>query len=217
MTTQTNGNKGNGDKAHSYNAAHQKIAVKYYKTVQGKSHDVAQTIVSKLVETGKLETVEFYNAAIAKFGQAQTREAEASARQAEAQKQAQERAKKARDDAEAKKSGDYTLSAEQMSTITLFITQGATRTTIKGYLKDICKFNKVQVERAIENLMPERAKSVHKGLDDLFHEFLLTGIKTEDEMIAYINEIGSPNFIKVTKVLLKRGEFFNALHRKYGA
>jgi hypothetical protein len=220
MTTQTNGNKGNGDNATHYDAATIANARTYYQKVHEMTRDEAKSKVDDLIKKGQLNDSAFYVGEIAKEAKRQDNLNKRKQAQAEAEeraKQTQEAAKKAREDEEAKKSGVYTLSPEQVSTITLFISQGATRTTIKGYLKDICKLGKEQIEKALNDLMPERAKSVHVGLDDLFHQFLLTGIKTPEEMTTYINEIGSPNFIKVTKVLLKRGEFFNALHRKYGA
>ena len=83
-------------------------------------------------------------------------------------------------------------------------------------LKTLGGLNKGQVERAINDLMPDRARAGRgESLDDKFHRFLLEGEKTPAEMTAFINEIGSPNFIRVMPTLLKRGEFFNALHKKY--
>jgi hypothetical protein len=96
------------------------------------------------------------------------------------------------------------------------IDSDCTKAVILGVLKKKTKLNKGQLDLAVNELMPERAKSARgESLDDKFNAYCSAEKRTEEEMKVYINEIGSTNFIKFTPHLLKRGEFFNAIHDKY--
>ena len=227
MTTNTQ-HAGNGDTATHSRKADEAVARKYYTQVEGKTLEEARAIIKRLIEKGILKDSAYYNQAIVRDTKEKERvkarddkrkeqeEAEAKARADFEKARAERDAQAKKDKDEGVKGEPYTLSFEVLAIIQDFIGKGCDKNTIKGMLKTLGGLNKGQVERAINDLMPERAHSARgESLDDKFHRFLLEGIKTTAEMIAYINEIGSPNFIRVTPTLLKRGEFFNALHRKY--
>jgi hypothetical protein len=219
MNTQTNGNKGNGDTPeHDYKATIA-LAKRYYREVHDMSHDDAKAKVDVLVKENKLQDDAFYNREIAKEAKRKVeleKRKQREAERAQAEKDAQERAKKARDDAESKKSGKYSIPFEILPVIMNLINSNCRRSVVGGALKDMCGFSKEQIENALNDLMPERAKTGRGASnDDNFNAYCAEAKRTEDEMKAFINAQGSDNFIKFTPHLLKRGAFFNAIHDKY--
>jgi hypothetical protein len=219
MTTQTNGNKGNGDNSNHYDSATIANARTYYQKVHEMSRDEAKTKVDDLIKKGQLNDSAFYVGEIAKEAKRQANLNKRKAAQAEAEeraKHAHEQAKKAREDEEAKKSGKYTIDPLILPVIQNLINSGCTRAVVGGALKAMCGFNKEQIENALNDLMPERAKAGRGASnDDNFNAYCAEEKRTDEEMIAFINAQGSDNFIKFTPHLLKRGAFFNAIHDKY--
>jgi hypothetical protein len=110
----------------------------------------------------------------------------------------------------------YSIADNVKVIIADLIDSGCTKSVILGILKKKTNLNKEQIDLVIADLMPERARSARgESLDDRFNRFCSESVRTEKEMKSYINQIGSANFIRFTPHLLKRGEFFNAIHAKY--
>ena len=219
MTTQTNGNKGNGDTSAHYDNATIANARKYYALIDDNGRDKAKTIVDNLIKNGQLKDSESYVKAYRDEVARRERMTKRAAQEAErkqAEKDAQERARKAQDDAQAKKEGKYTIDPVIMPVIANLINSGCTRAVVGGALKAMCGFSKEQIENALNDLIPDRPKAGRGASnDDRFNEFCAQEKRTEAEMTTFILEQGSDNFTKFTPHLLKRGAFFNAIHDKY--
>jgi hypothetical protein len=219
MNTQTNKSEqhaGNGDTANHKQKSNESVARKYYTQVEGKTLEETRDIIKRLVSKGMLKDAVFYNEAIAKDAEEKAR---VSRRDAERKEQA-ERDAQARADFEAKQkaeqNGDYKLDPLVEEQIKDFIAKGATKAVIVGMLKFMTKLNKVQIAKVIEDLMPERAKGGRgASLDDRFNQYCVDAMRTNEELTKWITENGSDNFIKFTAHLLKRAEFFNAIHALY--
>jgi hypothetical protein len=220
MTTTTNKSKqhaGNGDTESHYDKAHVANAVKYHQLTGELTRDEAKDIVERLIKSDSLHSAAFYTNEIAKeYKRRDTLEKRAQAEKDRLAKVEADRKAKAEAEAEreeAEQSGDYTLDPLVEAQIRDFIAKGATKSVIQGMLKVLTKLNKVQIAKTIEDLMPERARS--ESLDDRFNKYCVDAMRSEDDLKKWITENGSDNFIKFTTHLLKRAEFFNAIHAFY--
>ena len=133
----------------------------------------------------------------------------------EADRQAKEEREKANEERrKAEETGDYTIDDDTLSIIRSMIEKGCDRSTIKGMLKTLAKLRKNQVENAINDLMPERAKSSKAGIEDQFNQYCAEKLRTQDECRLFILTL-SENYIKHMTYLLRRNEFFASIHTKY--
>lgn len=208
--------KQNGDTASHATKATEAVARKYYVQVEGKTLEDARLIIKRLVEKGLLKDSAYYNQAIIR----DTQEKERVKVREEKRKAQEEADKKAREEHEERKqheeSGDYTLNDDVRLIIENLIKHGAREGTIKGALKAITALSKAQIEQCLTDLFPEKNRTARgDSLDGKFNRFCSEQIRTVEEMTAYINAIGTPNFIRFMPHLITRGEFFNAIHAKY--
>lgn len=112
---------------------------------------------------------------------------------------------------------DY-LNDEQIIEARRLVASGIRGNTLKMYLRDLYKIRDKAMLQAIVTLLDikvTRTGTRGDSLDDKFNAFCAEKVRTHDEMKAYINEIGSKNFIRFTPHLLSRGDMFNKVHAMY--
>jgi hypothetical protein len=217
MSTQQTAHKNNGDTATNADKATEAVARKYYTQVEGKTLEEARKIISNLVAKGMLKDANYYNQAITRDAKekenvAHREQARKEREEADAQARAEFEERKAKEKAE--QTGDYSFDPMQEQMITQFMSGGATKTTIKGILKDLFKFNKLQVEQAINDLFPA---NVSRGARGERHEFMskfLDGKMSTEDFDAYMSA-QSPNVQKRRPFYRQMFDTFNAIHDKY--
>lgn len=109
---------------------------------------------------------------------------------------------------------DY-LNDEQIAEARRLVAAGIRGNTLKMYCRDLFKIRDKAILQAIVTLLDvkvSRTGSRGDSLDDKFNAFCAEKVRTADEMKAFINEIGTNNFIRYTNQLVARGEMFNKAH-----
>jgi len=109
---------------------------------------------------------------------------------------------------------DY-LNEQQIAEARRLVEAGIRGNTLKMYCRDLFKIRDKAILQAIVTLLDvkvTRTGSRGDSLDDKFNAFCAEKVRTTDEMKAFINEIGSKNFVRFTPHLIARGEMFNKVH-----
>jgi hypothetical protein len=112
---------------------------------------------------------------------------------------------------------DY-LNEQQIAEAQRLVASGIRGSTLKMYCRDLFKVRDKAILQAIVALLDvkvTRTGARGDSLDDKFNAFCAEKVRTVDEMKAFINEIGSKNFIRFTPHLIARGEMFNKVHAMY--
>jgi len=112
---------------------------------------------------------------------------------------------------------DY-LNDEQIIEARRLIDSGIRGNTLKMYCRDLFKIRDKAILQTIITLLDvkvTRTGARGDSLDDKFNAFCAEKVRTVDEMKAFINKIGTKNFIRFTSHLIARGEMFNKVHAMY--
>lgn len=112
---------------------------------------------------------------------------------------------------------DY-LTPEQISEAKRLVSQGIRGNTLKMYCRDLFKVRDKVILQAIVSLLDvkvtrggTRGDSIH----DKFNAFCAEKIRTNDEMREFLTTNGGNSIKRDIDRLIRRGEFFNQVHKMY--